>query len=145
MSWSWTKILKKIGWTTWYVVLSSARPLFCQVVPSYSSLAWSCAKFIFPALGKNLSITLNYLPFIPATSACHVGYLKLCNKEDLCVIKKIVGDTCSHVSLLPSSYSRISGRDSCKGGRFVTAPVWHPKIWAKFSFFALQHCIMALI
>ena len=32
-----------------------------------------------------------------------------------------------------SFYSRISGRDSCKGGRFVTAPVWYCKIRTKFS------------
>ena len=35
----------------------------------------------------------------------------------------------------PFSYSRISGRDSCKGGRIVTALIWYPKIWAKFSLF----------
>ena len=44
----------------------------------------------------------------------------------------------------PYFYSRISGRDSCKGGRFVAAPIWYPKIRAKFSLFVL-HCIMAYI
>ena len=39
----------------------------------------------------------------------------------------------------------ISGRDSCKGGRFLTAQNWYPKIWVKFSLLLKQLFIMAYI
>ena len=63
-----------------------------------------------------------------AASPCHACYLMLCNKENHRGIGKIVEDTCCHVSLLSLSILGISGRDSCKGGRFVTARVWYCKI-----------------
>ena len=68
----------------------------------------------------------------------------LCNKEDHRGIEKIVEVKGCHVSLSSLPTLGISGRDSCKRGRFVTAQIWYPKIWAKFSLFAL-HCIMAYI
>ena len=68
----------------------------------------------------------------------------LCNKEDHCGIEKIVEVKGWHVCLIPLPTLGISGRDSCKAGRFVTAQIWYPKIWAKFSLFAL-HCIMTYI
>ena len=118
-----------------------------QISMVYSSewcevMLWSCAKFIFPTLGENLSITLNYL--LTFSSARHACYLTLCNNEDQRGIEKIIEVTGCRVSLFPLPTLGISGRDSCKGGRFVTAPIWYPKIWAKFSLFAL-HCIMAYI
>ena len=120
--------------STWCCLLSSARPLFGQVVPSFPNGLWSRAKFIFPNLGGNLIITLNYLlTFSSARLAC---YLTLCNKEDHRGIKKTVEVNGCHASLFPLSTLGISGRDSCKGDRFVTAQNWYPKIWAKFSLFA---------
>ena len=56
----------------------------------------------------------------------------LCNKKDHRGIKTIVEVKGCHVSLIPLSTLGISGRDSCKGGRFVTAQIWYPKIWVKF-------------
>ena len=102
---------------------------------------WSCPKFILPTLGENLSITLNYLLFHIGTSCC---YLISCNNEDQRGIEKIVEVKGCRVSLFPLPTLGISGRDSCKGGRFVTAQIWKPKIWAKFSLFVL-HCIMAYL
>ena len=97
---------------------------------------WSRAKFIFPTLGGNLSITLNYL--LTSSSARQACYLTLCNKEDHRGIEKIVEVKGCHVSLFPLPTLGISGRDSCKGGRIVTTQIWYPKIWAKFS---LLFCI----
>ena len=63
----------------------------------------------------------------------------LCNKKDHRGIEKIVEVKGRHVSLIPLPTLGISGRDSCKGGRFVTAQNWYPKIWAKFSLFVELH------
>ena len=68
----------------------------------------------------------------------------LYNKEDHRGIEKINEDEGCRVSLIPLPTLGISGRDSCKGCRFVTAQNWYPKIWAKFSLFSL-HCIMAYL
>ena len=54
----------------------------------YPNGLWSCPKLIFPTLGENLSITLNYL--LSFSSARHACYLTLCNKEDHRGIEKIV-------------------------------------------------------
>ena len=86
---------------------------------------WSRAKFIFPTLGGNLSITLNYL--LTSSSARQACYLTLCNKEDHRGIEKIIEVKGCLVSLFPLPTLGISGRDSCKGGRFVTAQNWYPK------------------
>ena len=103
---------------------------------------WSRAKFIIPALGGNLFITLNYL--LTFSSARHACSLTLCFEEDHRGIKTIIEVKGCLVSLFPLPTLGISGRDSCKGGRFVTAQNWYPKIWAKFSLFVL-HCIMACL
>ena len=121
--------------STWCCLLSSARPLFGQVVPSFPNGLWSRAKFIFPNLGGNLIITLNYL--LTFSSARHACYLTLRNQEDHRGIKKIVEVKGRHVSLFPLPTLGISWRDSCKGGRIVTAQIWYPKIWANFSLFCL--------
>ena len=55
----------KFGWTKWSVVLSSARPLFGQVVPSFPQWLMVVCKVIFPTLGENLSVTLSYLLLTP--------------------------------------------------------------------------------
>ena len=93
-------------------------------------------------LGENLSVTLNYL--LTFSSAHHACSLTLCNEEDHRGIEKIVEVKGCHVSLFPLPTLGISGRDSCKGGRFVTAQIWYPKIWANFFTFcfALHHGIL---
>ena len=103
---------------------------------------WFCPKFIFPNLVESLSITLNYL--LTFSSARHACPLTLCIEEDHHGIETIVEVKGCHVSLILLPTLGISGRDSCKGGRFVTAQNWYPKIWAKFSLFVL-HCIMACL
>ena len=113
-----------------------------KLFPVFLNGLWSCAKFVFPTLGENWTITLNYLlNFSSARHACHPS---LCNKEDHREIEKIAEVKGGRVSFIPLPSLGISGRDSCKGGRIVTAQIWYPKIWAKFSLFAL-HCIMASI
>ena len=86
---------------------------------------------------RKIASYLELSSVLSVTLACHAGYPKSATR------KIIVGSRRSlklRVACFPhpSSYSRVSGRDSCKGGRIVTAPVWYPKIWAKFSLFALQ-------
>ena len=61
---------------------------------------WSCAKFISPTLGGNLSITLGYLLFFPPHRHA---------MQDHRGIEKIVEATCSHVSHL--STSTLESRD----------------------------------
>ena len=118
------------------VVLSSTRPLFGQVVPCSLNGLWFWASFL-------LSVTGSYLLFFPPPRHVMLAILSYATREI------IVGSSRSlklrvAMFLPPYFYSRISGRDSCKGGRFVTAPDWYPKIWANFSLFAL-HCIMAYL
>ena len=74
---------------------------------------WSCAKFVFPTLGENLSITLNYLLFFSA--ARHAGSLTLCIKEDHRGIEKIVELKGCRISLIPLPTLGFYGRYSCKG------------------------------
>ena len=71
------------------ILLSFARPLLGQVVPTFfPNGVWSRAKFIFPTLGGNLSITLNYL--MTFSSARHACSRTLCIEEDHRGIETIV-------------------------------------------------------
>ena len=99
---------------------------------------WSRAKFIFPTLGGNLSITLDYL--LISSSARQAGYLTLCNKEEHRGIEKIIEVEGCLVSLFPLPTLRISGRDSCKEGRLVTAQNCEPKFVNKIFTF---YCFLA--
>ena len=76
------------------VVLSSARPLFGQVVPSFLNGLWFWVRFL-------LSVTVSYLMFFPPHWRVKLPSSKLCTKQDHRGIEKTVEDTCCHVSLIP--------------------------------------------
>ena len=99
----------------------------------FSSMAYGLGK-------SHLSTTLRYLRFFPFHRQVMFLSSRLGTEEDHRETEKIVVDTCCHILLLSISTLRISGRDSCKEGRLVTAQNCEPKFVNKIFTF---YCFLA--